>query len=360
MINMREIFESTIERLLGDLVTPDLLRTCESGAWPTELWAAIEESGFSVAAAPEAQGGAGANWADLFVVVRAAGRHNLPLPLPEAMLGNALLGQCGLDAVAEPLSVAAQGELSMYRGRVSGTLRDVPWGRHVKRVVAITTDGEPMLVLLDTGLARCEQRLNTAGEPRDDLHFDNAATISSVVLPEGIPSNVLHLGGAMLRNAQIAGALEKVLALTIQYATERVQFGKAIGSFQSLQHLMAVLAEHTGCTGVAAECSFAESADAAAGFAALPIAAAKVCSAEAAGFAATVAHTVHGAIGFTHEYALHLSTRRLWSWRSEYGNATHWAQKLGRAVCKGGASAMWPALTSGKLALPIQSPGASK
>lgn len=351
MNNMREIFESTIERLLGDMVTPELLRACESGAWPAELWAAIEESGFAVAAAPESHGGAGASWDDLFVIVRAAGRHSLPLPLPEAMLGNALLGQCGLEAVSEPLSIGAHGALSMYRGRISGTLHDVPWGRHVKQVVAVTHGGEPMLVLLDTAQARCEPRLNTAGEPRDDLHFDNAEVSASAELPQGVPADVLHLGGALLRSAQIAGALQGVLAQTIQYATERVQFGKAIGSFQALQHHMAVLAEHTGCTSVVAECAFAQSQDAAGGFAALPIASAKICSAEAAGVAASVAHTVHGAIGFTHEHALHLSTRRLWSWRSEFGNATHWSQRLGLAVCQGGAQALWPTITVGQLAL---------
>ncbi|MDB5869847.1 MAG: hypothetical protein JWP96_2179 [Polaromonas sp.] len=352
---MREIFETTIERLLGDMVTPELLRACEAGQWPTELWAAVEESGFAVAAASEDQGGAGASWEDLFVIVRAAGRHNLPLPLPETMLANALLSQCGLEAINAPLGLAASGELTQYRGRVSGTLRDVPWGRHVKFVVAITDETEPMLVLLDTAGATCEQRLSIAGEPRDDLHFDSLTAVASVPLPENIPADILRFGGALMRSAQIAGALQGVLEMTIGYANERVQFGKPIGSFQALQQQIAVLSEHTGAATVAAECAFAESQDGAGGFAALPIAAAKVCSAEAAGFAASVAHTVHGAIGFTHEYALHLSTRRLWAWRSEFGNSTSWSQQIGQAVCKAGSGALWPAITSGQLALPAHS-----
>ena len=87
---MRDEFESAISRLLAEQVTPELLRECELGAadqrWPAGLWGAVQASGFHLAAAPEAQGGAGASWADLFVVVRAAGRFNLPLPLPEALL----------------------------------------------------------------------------------------------------------------------------------------------------------------------------------------------------------------------------------------------------------------------------------
>lgn len=357
---MRDIFEATIERLLGDMVTPELLRKCESGDWPANLWQAVAESGFALAAAPEEQGGSGASWADVFVIVRAAGRFNLPLPLPETLLGNALLGQCGLEAVNEPLGISAKGELTMYRGRISGTLNDVPWGRHVKRVVAITTEAEPQVVLLDTAGASCVQRLNTAGEPRDDLSFEGVTPLASVPLPAPISAHVLKLGGALMRSAQIAGALQEVLQLTIRYATERVQFGKPIGSFQALQQQIAVLSEHAGAANVAAECAFTESKDGANGFSAMSVASAKICSAEAAGFAASVAHTVHGAIGFTHEYALHHSTRRLWSWRSEFGNATSWSQLLGQAVCQGGSIKFWPAVTSGQSELVDNALGAVK
>ena len=56
----------------------------------------------------------------------------------------------------------------------------------------------------------------------------------------------LVLGGAMMRAAQIAGALEAVLEMATGYASERVQFGKPIGSFQAIQHQAALLAEHIG------------------------------------------------------------------------------------------------------------------
>jgi acyl-CoA dehydrogenase len=67
---------------------------------------------------------------------------------------------------------------------------------------------------------------------------------------------------------------------------------------------------------------------------------------------AGMSHAVHGAIGFTHEHALQHLTRRLWSWRSEFGNLGHWSQRLGQAVCAGGAAALWPTITSGHLELP--------
>lgn len=346
---MRDIFESTLERLLANRVTPALLRECETGVWPTGLWAALEESGFAVAAAPEVLGGAGAGWDDLYVVVRAAGRFALPVPLPEAVLANALLARCGVEARNEALSIAPRAELRLQGGCVSGTLHDVPWGRHAAQVLAIVDGAAPSLVLLDPGQARLTTRQNTAGEPRDNLCFDAVTPTVHARLPAELGADCLWLGGAMLRSAQTAGALEAALRQSVQYATERVQFGKPIAAFQAIQHQIAVMAEQSGCAGVVAEAAFALSMDR---FSPFAIATAKVIGSEAAGIVAGMAHAVHGAIGFTHEHALQHLTRRLWSWRSEFGNLGHWSQRLGQAVCAGGAAALWPAITSGQLELP--------
>lgn len=346
---MRELFESTVERLLTDQVTPELLRRCETGFWPAKVWAALEESGFAVAAAPEALGGAGASWDDLFVIVRSAGRHALPLPLPEAMLANALLARCGLQARNEALSVAPYADLLLEGSRVRGTLRDVPWGRHAAGVVAIAGGDAPALVLLDPQQAGLTPKLNVAGETRDDLAFNGVVPLAAAALPPDLSTDQLWLGGALLRCAQSAGALEAALGLSVQYATERVQFGKPIAAFQAIQHQLAVMAEQASCVAVAAEAAFAESNGT---FAPFPIACAKICAAEAAGIVAGMAHGVHGAIGFTHEHSLQHLTRRLWSWRSEFGNLGHWSQRLGRAVCAQGAAALWPAVTAGALELP--------
>jgi acyl-CoA dehydrogenase len=345
---MRDIFESTLERLLGDLVTPALLRECETGIWPAALWGAMEESGFAVAAAPEALGGAGAGWDDLYVVVRAAGKHALPLPLPETLLANRLLARCGLEARNQALSIAPRAELTLYGGRVSGHLFDVPWGHQAAGVLVILPVPEPVLILLDPQQARVTPKRNVAGEPRDSLHFDCAMPIVSAPLPVGLSPECLWLGGAMLRSAQSAGAMEAVLARSVEYATERVQFGKPIAAFQAIQHQLAVMAEQVGCTAVAAETAFVESMD---GFSPFAVATAKVIAAEASGTVAGMAHAVHGAIGFTHEHALQHLTRRLWSWRSEFGNLGHWSQRLGQAVCAGGAAALWPTITAGRLEL---------
>jgi acyl-CoA dehydrogenase len=337
---MRELFDSTVQRLFGDIATPEATLAIEPGAWPASQWAAIEESGFSIAGAPEDLGGTGSSWDDLYVVVRAAGRFALPAPLPEALLANWLLGRAGLAAVDGALTVGALSTLAIADGRASGELRDVPWGRHASHVVALAGS---TVVLLRAGDATVSSlQLNMANEPRDSLRFHGAAIVASAALPDGMPADVLLLGGAMLRSAQIAGALQAVLEMSTRYAGERAQFGRAIAGFQAIQHKLAVLAEHAACAMVASEAAFAESGDQ---LARMQVMAAKVCASEAAGIAAETAHAVHGAIGITKEHALHLLTQRLWSWRSEFGSATHWAQELGRRACKDGASQYWSTIT---------------
>jgi acyl-CoA dehydrogenase len=78
----------------------------------------------------------------------------------------------------------------------------------------------------------------------------------------------------------------------------------------------------------------------------LPVAVAKVRAGEAAGVGAGIAHQTHGAIGFTYEHSLHFATRRLWSWRAEFGSESAWARELGRAVAARGADALWSDLTA--------------
>ena len=75
-------------------------------------------------------------------------------------------------------------------------------------------------------------------------------------------------------------------------------------------------------------------------------AAAKVVAGDAATTAASIVHQTHGAIGFTYEHSLHFSTRRLWSWRGEFGGEAYWAEILGRSVARRGADALWSDLTA--------------
>ncbi len=152
--------------------------------------------------------------------------------------------------------------------------------------------------------------------------------------------------GALSRAMLMAGALERALDTALTYVQERKQFGRQISKFQAVQQQMAVLAGQVAAAGAAAEAGAEALSNPDPELRELLIAVAKTRAGDAATMAAEIAHQVHGAIGFTQEYALQLSTRRLWSWRDEFGPETAWAARVGAIVCARGADALWPTLTA--------------
>jgi acyl-CoA dehydrogenase len=131
----------------------------------------------------------------------------------------------------------------------------------------------------------------------------------------------------VLTTAQIAGAAARVLEMSIAHAQQRTQFGKAIGSFQAVQHQLSVMAEHACAARMAAQLSFASASH-------LPdrtlAAMGKSVAGEAAAVIAAGGHAVHGAIGITAEFDLQLYTRRLLAWRVQAGSPSHWAMQVAR------------------------------
>jgi len=351
MNELRTILSDVVTRLFTDRVTKDLIESAETGAWPDALWQAVEDNGLTWPLVPESQGGAGGTWGDAFVVARAAGRHAVPLPIVETIVASWLLSTSGLDVPSGPLTIAPvhrEDRLRLTRAgsgwRLGGVAARVPWGRAAGHVVIVTeAEGRVMVGLAARSSAQVKTDQNLAREPRDTLAFDAAPVVAVAPAGRGLPVHAVWLYGALVRSAQIAGGLDYLLRQASQYATERRQFGKPIGSFQVIQQNLAVLAGHTAAAGTAAAHAF-RAADR--GDAAFEIAVAKVRVGEAAGVGASIAHQVHGAIGFTYEHALQFVTRRLWSWRAEFGGEGEWSAELGRSVAERGADALWPHLTA--------------
>jgi acyl-CoA dehydrogenase len=349
MSEQKEILQRTVTRLFGDLVTRDALTAAEDGRWPAALWQALEENGLTLPLVPEDQGGVGASWDDAFVILRAAGYFAAPAPLAETVVAGRLLTEAGLPVPAGPLTVAHRGQAATVAAtrsgsgwRVSGRLSAVPWGRHAGHVVAMTEiEGGLRPLLIPVAGAAIEPDSNIAREPRDTLVFD-AAPAEAGTAAATAGGDAVRLYGAMTRSAQMAGACERALAEAVQYAQDRVQFGRPIARFQAIQHQLAALAAKSAQATMAAAGAF-RAADR--GDPRFEVACAKIVAGEAAGLAAAVAHQVHGAIGFTYEHALHFTTRRLWSWRPEFGAESEWAAELGRRVAARGPEALWPDLT---------------
>ncbi len=140
---------------------------------------------------------------------------------------------------------------------------------------------------------------------------------------------------AVVTAAQIVGALERVLELSIAFANQRVQFGRPIGKFQAIQHQLAVMAEQVAAARMAAQLG-CQGGGKREGPGLVPArlhaAVAKSRTSEAAGIVAPMAHAIHGAIGITAELDLQLYTRRLHAWRAEHGSELAWHRVLGEAV----------------------------
>jgi acyl-CoA dehydrogenase len=351
MSELSTLLGPTVARLFTDLVTKELIETAEKGAWPDKLWRALEEGGLTLPLVPEAAGGAGGSWIDAHVVVRAAGKHAAPVPLAETIVAGWLLAQAGLEVPLGPLTLAPvrEGErLVLARAggawRLSGTVSGVPWGAAAGHVVAVAEgDGAPMVALVRQGAGRVTADRNLALEPRDTLVFVDAPVVAAASAASGMGADGVQVHGAMVRAAQMAGAIESLLEQSVRYVTERKQFGRPIGSFQAIQHNLAIVAGHVAAAGIAAEHAF-RAADR--GDPTFEVAVAKVRAGEAAGVTAGLAHQAHGAIGFTYEHALHFSTRRVWSWRAEFGSESRWALRLGRHVAAAGADRLWGELTA--------------
>ena len=339
------LLAATVERLLETHCSPARLLDAERGAWSASLWAALEAAGLTRALLPEAAGGVGLDPGAALALVRAVGRHAAPAPLAETMMAGWLLAGAGLEVPDGVLTIVPSrtgDSLALCPDgagwRLTGSARRVPWARHAgAAAVLVEAEGKWVAALVPAAGWHVSPGANLALEPRDDLALE-ARLGADAVAPAGTDPSVLHRLGAVMRCLAIAGALETVLAMTVDYAQQRVQFGRPIGKFQAIQQNLAILAGQTVAAGAAADIAVEAFA---AGLPAAPIAAAKARAGEAASLAAGIAHQVHGAIGFTEEHRLHFFTKRLWSWRDEFGNEAEWSLALGRLAAASGAHRLW-------------------
>ncbi|MAL77978.1 MAG: acyl-CoA dehydrogenase [Sneathiella sp.] len=348
MNELQQIMADTVEKLFSAEVTKNLKETAETNVFPEKLWQAVAENGLLHILAPEHMGGVGGQFADAEVIARAAGRHSVPLPIVEAILANHLLAAAGItppDGVTVFAPVRPDEKLTLGSDGVSGTATRIPWGRRADHVAVITEDG---IALLKAGDYDVTENQNIATEPRDTLEFNGATPAEKAPLPTGMTMHSIFTLGAMMRASQMSGAIEWVLEATVQYANERVQFGRPLGKLQVIQQNLAEMAGHTAASTAAVLGAF-QAADLAASDdfdGRFETAAAKTRVSEAAGIICSHAHQVHGAIGFTYEHDLHFRTRRLWSWRDEFGSDSYWSDWIGAQILEKEADDIWSWLTT--------------
>lgn len=271
--------------------------------------------------------------ADALTVLRERG----PDRTAEAvLLGEWLLAQAGLSGQDAEVTVApgsARDSVVLRDGRVSGTAHRVPWACDADQI-ALVYDGRTLVV--DRAAVVIQPHVNLAGDARDTVVFDDNVARTGA----GVDADALFMRGALTRIALMAGALDRVYEIALRHAGDRRQFGRPIGSFQAVQQHLVVIAQQAALVSVAADVSARRPG----GF---EIAAGKLLANRAALSAGRAAHQVLGARGVTREHPLGQLTRRLWAWRSEYGDEHHWSTRLGAGIARAGADAVYPAITGG-------------
>lgn len=343
----------TLRSLLARHCSAETLRQADAGAWSAGLWAELDAAGVLLATVPESAGGLGFGLGEAAFIARVVAAHAAPVPVAETLLAHWLWHRgegvvAGVPSaerltvhIAQPGSQAAQALAA--GGPVTATLPGVPWARHADALVLVVPGAEAsLLARVPLGGVRLTPHVNLADEPRDDVHLAGMSIGAQQRRRVAETGEQATAYLALLRAAQLVGAMEAAVAITVQYANERVQFGKPIGRFQAIQSHVAGAAELVASAAVALEQAAASAADPARE----PLLwMAKALASESAGHVAAAAHQVHGAIGFTREYRLQTLTRRLWAWREECGNEDVWYAKLGAMVLANGADALWPWIT---------------
>lgn len=333
-------------KLAGDLVPPQLLTTMRPGFWHAELWRQLETAGITAAPLSESVGGASLTFPTLAPILKLTGTLALPVPLAEHLLTTLVLLEFGIQipssGILTLVSSLDNGHLlskvdvggSLY---VSGIINNVLWGNKVDFVLT-TVDHETAVLLPRGELARVDHGVD--GEPRATYEYHRVKCVA-VANAVTIESRV-DIWGALIRTLQMVGALERVQELTVAYANTRVQFNKALIKFQAIQQMLARLASQIAVANAAVGLAMKslEHKDIS-----LFVGIAKSRTSEAAGIAAALAHQIHGAIGFTQEYELHLYTSRLWAWREECGNERYWNSMLAAAVIAEDPECLWTRVT---------------
>jgi len=366
----------TARRIFADLAEPQAVNKAGDG-WKAPAWAALEQAGLTLAWVPDSLGGAGADVADGFAVLRQAGRFAAAVPLAETLLAGWLLARAGIAAPKGAMTCgpARDGDRVTLAGNgtLTGSLRSVPFARDAKHLAVLARrDGAGSAVaLVDAREARIADGTSLGGDPLNPVSFNAARPVAVKDAPAGLDEQTLMLMGAAVRAMQMAGALEAILELAVAYANERVAFERPIAKFQAVQHNLARLAGEVAVA-IAAAGSAADAIaehqrsgvpppltpprvvpearlrrDGEGDLAVfLEAASAKIRVGEAATEGAGIAHQVLGAIGFTQEHTLHRFTRRLWAWRDDFGSESFWAVKLGTLVAAKGADGLWPMLAA--------------
>ena len=307
--------------MLADSCTPaDLRRLLESGGPRDEdRWQTVTQMGLLGMLVPESRGGMGLGLADFIGIAEAAGYVALPEPLVE------------LAGITIPLLASLDDDQGLLGSAIGGNV--VAIGHPANRLVA-DADGAVALLLPHGDEVHLVQRVDVALERAESFDpfrrlFAVEWTPSPATLVAGSWGNAAARG-SLFAAAQMIGLAQRCIDMSVAYAKDRSQFGKPIGSYQAVKHLLAnaqVKVEFARPVVHAAAAELPLGTPAARARAAH----AKIAAGAAADLAARTAVQVHGAMGITWEVDVHFFLKRIMALRSAWGaEAAHMATVIDR------------------------------
>jgi alkylation response protein AidB-like acyl-CoA dehydrogenase len=297
-------FAASIDAALGAADLPGAVRAWSAGDVTPgrKVWEQLANLGVTALAIPEKFDGLEAEPIDLVVALERLGRWCVPGPVTESI------------AVA-PVLLAGDNHGDRCSELASGALvATVALPPHMPRAVDAETVGLVLLARKNEANGVTEAELV---EGREHVHqsVDPSRRLYDVE-PAGEPWQAdvdrAYEFGALATAAQLVGAAEGLLNATVDYAKQRTQFGRAIGSYQAIKHKLADV--H-----IAVELARPLVYGAALSLDSRDVSAAKAAASEAALLAARSCLQTHGAIGFTQEHDLSLLLLRVQALRSAWG-----------------------------------------
>jgi len=320
----------------------------QAAARAAATWAALAALGATTVGGPD-----GLRAVELCVLAREIGAHLAPVPflgtaavrlaLAPAPAGPALPGA---DAIAVALLEPGSG-WSAARPRTR--LAREPEGQQIYgekvaieqlaavSLIAVVATGEsgPALAFCDAGAPGLKSSPQACFDPAIAMAVAAFEAVPALAVIEGDQAEAalarLMLAGALLSAAEATGAAGQVLDLACRYAGVRRQFGRPIGSFQAIRHLLAdAYVRHASSWSavLCAAAAFDEGGDEAA----QAISVAKAYTARAARSVAHDAMQVFGGIAFTAEHPAHRFLRRIVVRERQFGDAVHHERLLGETL----------------------------
>jgi alkylation response protein AidB-like acyl-CoA dehydrogenase len=336
--------------------------------YPPELWQKMAELGWMGLVFPEEYDGTGNNFLDLTVMLEEAGRGCLPGPLFSTLIGSFVLLEAATDEQKkELLPRIANGEVIVTLALTE------PSGRYEAEAVKVkaTQSGDEYVIegtklfVSDAHVADyliAAVRTNEGGDPADGISLllvdakSPGISVTPLITIVGdkqcevvldkvkVPAKNLigekDKGWPIIESvlekatvglcAQIVGGAQQVLEMSVDYAKERIQFGKPIGSFQAIQHHCANMAvDVEGCRFITYQAAWKISEGMPA---AKEIAMAKAWCSDAFRRVASLGHQIHGGIGFIEDHDMPLYFKRAKAWELLLGDARHHQDKVAQEI----------------------------